>query len=87
MRDPLEIWLQRLRDPDPAVRRQAIRQIELIGDTRALDPLAGLFALDPDLEIRKLAQSVGKAIYQAAERRRANERLAAPPSDPRLKRS
>jgi HEAT repeat protein len=74
MRDPLELWLGRLRDPDAAVRRQAIRQIELIGDPRALGALAQLFALDPDLEIRKLAQSAGKTIYQAVERRLANER-------------
>ncbi len=76
MRDPLDLWLQRLRDPEPAVRRQALRQLELIGDPRALGALAQLFALDPDLEIRKLAQSAGKAIYHAAERRRANESSA-----------
>lgn len=74
MRDPLEIWLRRLHDPDAAARRQAIRQIELIGDPRALGALAQLFALDPDLEIRKLAQNAGKTIYQAVERRLANER-------------
>jgi HEAT repeat protein len=74
MRDPLELWLRRLRDPEAAVRRQAIRQIELIGDPRALGALAQLFALDPDLEIRKLAQNAGKTIYQAVERRLADER-------------
>ncbi|PJF36472.1 MAG: hypothetical protein CUN49_05250 [Candidatus Thermofonsia Clade 1 bacterium] len=82
MPDPLDIWLKRLRDPETAVRRQAIRQIELIGDPRALGALAQLFALDPDLEIRKLAQSAGKSIYQAAERRLASEG-ALPPGDRR----
>ncbi len=82
MRDPLDLWLQRLRDPEPAIRRQAIRQLELIGDPRALGALAHLFALDPDLEIRKLAQSVGKAIYQAAERRQAHQRPAQPTDNP-----
>jgi len=82
MRDPLEIWLGRLRDPDAAVRRQAIRQIELIGDPRALGALAQCFALDPDLEIRKLAQNAGKTIYQAVERRLANERRHFSPNPP-----
>ncbi|MCS6870785.1 MAG: HEAT repeat domain-containing protein [Anaerolineae bacterium] len=85
MRDPLDVWLQRLRDPDPATRRQAIRQIELIGDPRALGALANLFALDPDLEIRKLAQSVGKAIYQAAQRRLAHQRHTTVASDHQVK--
>lgn len=80
MRDPLDLWLQRLRDPNADVRRQAIHQIELIGDPRALGALAQLFALDPDLEIRKLAQNAGKTIYQAVERRLANERRQLPPN-------
>ncbi|MCE7946027.1 MAG: hypothetical protein DYG88_01210 [Chloroflexi bacterium CFX4] len=83
MPDLLELWTQRLRDSDVAVRREAIRQLELLGDPRALGALAALFALDPDLETRKLAQAVGKAIYQAAQRRIATETATSTEADRR----
>lgn len=71
MPDVLEVWIKRLRDPDIEVRREAVRQLEAIGDPAALGPLATIFALDPDLEVRKLAQWAGKSIYHAIERRAA----------------
>jgi HEAT repeat protein len=83
MPDLLDLWTQRLRDSDIAVRREAIRQLELLGDPRALGALAALFALDPDLETRKLAQAAGKAIYQAAQRRIATESVTSTEADRR----
>jgi hypothetical protein len=69
MPDAIEVWIKRLRDPDIDTRREAIRQLEAFGDPAALGPLATIFALDPDLEARKLAQWAGKSIYSAIERR------------------
>ncbi|HRE46405.1 MAG TPA: HEAT repeat domain-containing protein [Aggregatilineales bacterium] len=69
MPDLVELWTGRLSDPEIAVRREAIRQLEMLGDPAALGKLAVLFALDPDLETRRLAQLAGKAIYHAQERR------------------
>ncbi len=69
MPEVIEMWIRRLRDPDVTTRREAIRQLEGLGDQSALGPLATIFALDPDLETRKLAQWAGKSIYGAAERR------------------
>lgn len=65
----LERWLSRLRESDTQTRREAIRQLEILGDERALGALAQVFALDPDLDTRKLAQQVGKSIYWAADKR------------------
>ncbi len=71
MVEPGRIWIQRLKNPDPDVRREAIRQLEIIGDPASLGPLADVFATDPDAELRRLAQQAGKAIYYAAVRRAA----------------
>lgn len=68
MPDAKELWIKRLRDPDVAVRCEAIRQLEAIGDPMALGPLAVIFALDPDFEARRLAQWAGKSIYYAVAR-------------------
>ncbi|CAG0967932.1 MAG: hypothetical protein IAE83_22230 [Anaerolinea sp.] len=74
MPEVIDIWIQRLRDPDLSRRREAIRQLEVLGDPAALGPLAVIFALDPDLETRRLAQVAGKSIYFNLERRAsANE--------------
>lgn len=67
--NPIDAWVRRLRDPNPTVRQEAIRQLELIGDTAALGPLASIFALDPDPETRKLAQWAGRSIYYVTEQR------------------
>jgi hypothetical protein len=65
----LDVWLKRLQDADPAQRRAAVRQLEIIGDVAALSALARVFARDPEADIRKLAQQAGKAIYYAAIKR------------------
>lgn len=69
MPEAIEAWIRRLRDPNLETRREAIRQLEALGRAEALGPLAHIFALDPDLETRKLAQWAGKSIYRALERR------------------
>src|SRR5258707_14080682 len=69
MGEKLEIWVSRLRDANPSVRQDAIRHLEALGDSSALGPLAGVFALDTDMETRKLARWAGKSIYHSAERR------------------
>src|SRR5258707_7054300 len=64
-----EIWVRRLRDPSPAARQDAIRQLEVIGNPEALGPLAAIFALDADPETRRLAQWAGRSIYYVTEQR------------------
>lgn len=81
MPDVVELWIKKLREPEISVRREAIKQLEAIGDTAALGPLATLFALDPDLETRKLAQWAGKSIYMTAERRIMAQQADASSSD------
>jgi hypothetical protein len=92
MADPelgLRTWIQKLGDADPAVRETSIKELELLGSTRALSALADIFATDTDPAIRGLAQWAGKSIYYRAiqrvlerkgpsdeERRRAAEILA-----------
>ncbi|HVO43758.1 MAG TPA: HEAT repeat domain-containing protein, partial [Aggregatilineales bacterium] len=58
----IEVWIRRLRDTDINVRREAIQQLEALGDPAALGALAAVFALDTDLETRKMAQWAGKSI-------------------------
>lgn len=76
MKDVLEMWIRRLREADSETRRAAIRQLEVIGDPAALGALAQVFALDPDLELRKMAQAAGKSIYEAVEYRQTQASAA-----------
>jgi len=85
MPDARVLWIKRLREPDIGVRREAIKQLEALGDTAALGPLATLFALDPDLETRKLAQWAGKSIYMTAERRVNRQQTEAASDEDRRK--
>jgi hypothetical protein len=85
MPEAFEMWIRRLRDPDIATRREAIRQLEGLGNPSALGPLATLFALDPDLETRKLAQWAGKSIYSAIERRAQHSQITGATEEERRK--
>lgn len=89
MNPATEVWINRLKDPNPARRREAILELETIGDMAALIPLAEVYVADTEAELRVLAQKVGKAIYFAelhklqqgtgaseAERRQAAEIMA-----------
>ena len=66
MSEQRNVWIQRLQNADPEVRRDAIRQLETIGEVTALGPLATVFATDPDSSLRALARQAGKTIYYAA---------------------
>ncbi len=65
------IWVKRLTNPDPAVRRRALTQLELLGDPAFLGPLSRVFVSDPDPELRILAQKIAKEIYYGVIRRTA----------------
>ncbi|HEX3052548.1 MAG TPA: HEAT repeat domain-containing protein [Aggregatilineaceae bacterium] len=69
----IDVWLQKLKSPDPAVRAASIRELELLGSPEALSALADVFATDPDPELRTMAQAAGKMIYYAAIRRSSSD--------------
>lgn len=71
-----DIWVQRLRDPARQVREEALRQLEALGDPRALGAVARVFAADPEPELRTMARQVGKAIYYAALKRASSSNAA-----------
>lgn len=72
----VDVWLERLRHPDPAARREAISQLELIGDPEVLGGLAKVFAADPDPALRTLARQTGKKIYYLAIKRATTPQAA-----------
>jgi hypothetical protein len=69
----LRVWLQKLSSPDPALREESIRALEMLGDTDALPALANVFATDSEPALRALAQWAGKLIYYGAIRRQLDE--------------
>jgi hypothetical protein len=72
----VDVWLQRLRHPDLVARREAIGQLELIGDPDVLGALAMVFAADPDPALRALARETGKKIYYLAIKRTTTPQAA-----------
>ena len=56
--------LAQLRDPDPAVRKAAIKALASRKDRRALRPLAHLYQNDPDQSVRELAHKAGAYIHK-----------------------
>jgi HEAT repeat protein len=69
----LRMWLEKLKAPEPAVRGESIRELEMLGDTDALPALAEVFATDSEPELRMLAQWAGKLIYYGALQRQLDE--------------
>ena len=59
----VQYHIARLKDKRPEVRLDAIRELELLGDPDALDPLKVVFASDEDPEVRRVAQEAGRAIF------------------------
>jgi HEAT repeat protein len=55
--------IARLRDKNPEVRLKAIRELELLADADALEPLRELFRQDSSAEIRRAAQEAGRVIF------------------------
>jgi HEAT repeat protein len=55
--------ISRLQDKSADVRMKAVKELELIGDPDALDPLRALYSSDPDMDVRKAAQEAGRTIF------------------------
>lgn len=55
--------IARLKDKNPAVRLKAINELALLGDPEALAALEAVFQQDPDAEVKKAAQTAGRAIF------------------------
>ena len=60
----IEYHISRLEDKNPQVRLKAIRELELLEASEALEPLQTLFNTDPDLDVRKAAQKAGRTIFR-----------------------
>ena len=59
----VQYHIARLKDKRPEVRLEAIRELELLADSEALEPLQTVFANDDDPEVRRMAQAAGRAIF------------------------
>ncbi|MFW5692355.1 MAG: HEAT repeat domain-containing protein [Chloroflexota bacterium] len=55
--------IARLKDKNPEVRLKAIRELELLSDPDALEPLQQVFRQDPNADIRRAAQEAGRKIF------------------------
>ncbi|GAB4324213.1 MAG: hypothetical protein Kow00117_12390 [Phototrophicales bacterium] len=55
--------INRLKDKRPEVRLEAIRELELLADPAALEPLKIVFENDSNTEVKKAAQSAGRSIF------------------------
>lgn len=58
--------LERLKNNLVQTRLDAINELRLIGDPRALEALEALFRNDPEEEVRKAAQQAGREIFMKA---------------------
>lgn len=59
----VDYHISRLKDKNPDVRLKAIRELQLLGDASALEPLRTVYQQDDDVEVRKAAQEAGRAIF------------------------
>ncbi|MFW5691872.1 MAG: HEAT repeat domain-containing protein [Chloroflexota bacterium] len=59
----LQYHINRLKDKRPEIRLDAIRELELLGDPDALEPLRAVYDRDEDIQVRKAAQRAGRAIF------------------------
>jgi HEAT repeat protein len=59
----VEYHINRLRDKNPEIRLKAIKELELLGDPDSLDALRSVYDSDNDVDVRKAAQSAGRAIF------------------------
>lgn len=55
--------ISRLKDKNVDARLKAIKELELLGDSDALEPLQDVYKNDLELEVRKAAQEAGRAIF------------------------
>lgn len=63
MKRIVEYHINRLKDKSPAVRLKAIRELELLADTDALEALKFVYDNDDNSEVRKAAQQAGRSIF------------------------
>ena len=59
----VQYHIARLKDKRPEVRLTAIRELDLLADPDALEPLKVVYANDEDPEVRRVAQEAGRSIY------------------------
>jgi len=59
---------ERLRDPDPRVRVEALRILAMVEETRALEAIRWVFQNDPEPGVREVAQWAGHVIWLAQQR-------------------
>jgi hypothetical protein len=59
---------QRLRDPDPRVRVEALRILAMVEETRALGAVRWVYLHDPEPGVRDVANWAGNLLWQAHQR-------------------
>ncbi|MBW4435973.1 MAG: HEAT repeat domain-containing protein [Pleurocapsa minor GSE-CHR-MK-17-07R] len=60
----LQYHVFRLKDRNPGVQLEAIRELAELGDPEALDPLRVVFQSDAPVEVRKAAQAAAVKIVE-----------------------
>lgn len=60
----IDYHIERLKNKNTSTRLDAINELKLIGDPRALEALEQVFRSDPELDVRKAAQEAGREIYR-----------------------
>jgi hypothetical protein len=55
--------IERLNNKNTSARLDAINELRLLADQRALEALEQVFRNDPDVEVRKAAQEAGREIF------------------------
>jgi HEAT repeat protein len=61
--------LERLKNNLAQTRLDAINELRLLGDARALEALEHLYRTDPDEEVRKAAQNAGREIFMKSHQK------------------
>lgn len=61
--------LERLKNNLMQTRLDAINELRLLGDPRALEALEQLYRSDPEEEVRKAAQQAGREIYMKSHQK------------------
>lgn len=65
--------IARLKDKNPDVRLEAIKELELLLDIDALETLQAIYNDDPDETVRRAAQQAGRTIFMTARARDKSE--------------
>jgi HEAT repeat protein len=59
----VEYHISRLKDKNPDVRIKAIKELELLADPAALEPLRDLYDNDDNIDVRKAAHTAGRTLF------------------------